>query len=55
MSWWNSLFRKNALDAQLDTELRFHIDKLTSDNIAAGMAPDEARRQAFSNSVDRSR
>lgn len=47
MSWWNSLFRKNALDAQLDTELRFHIDKLTNDNIAAGMAPDEARRQAI--------
>jgi predicted permease len=47
MSWWNSLFRKSTLDAQLDTELRFHIDKLTSDNIAAGMAPEEARRQAI--------
>src|SRR5580704_8473130 len=47
MSWWKSLFRKSALDSQLDTELRFHIDKLTSDNIAAGMAPDEARRQAI--------
>jgi len=46
MSWWKSLFRKSALDSQLDTELRFHIDKLTSDNIAAGMAPEEARRQA---------
>jgi putative ABC transport system permease protein len=44
--FWKSLFRKNALDAQLDTELRFHIDKLTGDNIAAGMTPDEARRQA---------
>src|SRR6267378_1129166 len=47
MSWWNSLFRKSTLDAQLDTELRFHIDKLTSDNIAAGMAPEEARRYAI--------
>src|SRR5580700_416402 len=46
MSWWKSLFRKSTLDSQLDTELRFHIDKLTSDNIAAGMAPEEARRQA---------
>jgi putative ABC transport system permease protein len=46
MSWWKSLFRKSALDSQLDTELRFHIDKLTSDNIAAGMALEEARRQA---------
>jgi predicted permease len=43
---WKSLFRKSALDAQLDSELRFHIDKLTNDNIAAGMTPQEARRQA---------
>jgi putative ABC transport system permease protein len=47
MFWWKSLFRKRALDAQLDTELRFHIDKLTNDNIAAGMGPVEARRQAI--------
>jgi putative ABC transport system permease protein len=46
MFWWKSLFRKRALDAQLDSELRFHIDKLTNDNIAAGMAPQEARRRA---------
>jgi putative ABC transport system permease protein len=46
MSWWKSLFRKDALDAQLDSELRFHIEKLTNDNIAAGMTPEEARRQA---------
>ena len=47
MFWWKSLFRKRALDAQLDTELRFHIDKLTNDNIAAGMTPNEARRRAI--------
>src|SRR5467141_3441312 len=47
MFWWKSLFRKRALDVQLDSELRFHIDKLTNDNIAAGMAPEEARRQAM--------
>jgi putative ABC transport system permease protein len=46
MSWWKSLFHKGALDAQLDSEIRFHIEKLTNDNIAAGMAPAEARRQA---------
>jgi putative ABC transport system permease protein len=46
MSWWKSLFRKRALDAQLDSELRFHIEKLANDNIAAGMTPEEARRQA---------
>ena len=46
MFGWKSLFRKRALDAQLDTELRFHIEKLTNDYIAEGMAPEEARRQA---------
>src|SRR5947208_4744599 len=47
MYWWKSLFRKRALDTQLDSELRFHIEKLMNDNIAAGMAPEEARRQAI--------
>ena len=46
MFWWKSLFRKRALDAQLDTELRFHIEKLTNDYVAEGMTPEEARRQA---------
>src|SRR6266436_4815394 len=46
MSWWESLFRKRALEAQLDSELRFHMEKLTNDYIAAGMGPEEARRQA---------
>jgi len=38
--------RKPNLEAQLDRELRFHIDRLTEEKIAAGVAPDEARRQA---------
>jgi putative ABC transport system permease protein len=46
MSWWKSLFRKHVPDSQLDTELRFHIDELTDENIAAGMPPTEARRKA---------
>ena len=46
MSWWKSLFRKRALDTQLDSELRFHIEEMTEGYIAAGMAPEEARRQA---------
>src|SRR2546422_11197745 len=46
MSWWKYLFRKDALDAQLEKELRFHIEKLTNDNVAAGMTPEEARRRA---------
>ena len=46
MEWWKSLFRKRALDALLDSELRFHIEELTEANIAAGLTPEEARRQA---------
>src|SRR3979411_581786 len=46
MEWWKSVFRKRALDAQLDSELRFHIEELTEANIAAGLAPEEARRRA---------
>src|SRR6266481_5382851 len=44
--WWKSLFRKRALEAQLRSEVRFHIDELTDANIAAGMSPMEARRRA---------
>jgi putative ABC transport system permease protein len=44
--WWKSLFRKRALDAQLSSEVRFHIDEMTAANIAAGMFPEQARRRA---------
>jgi putative ABC transport system permease protein len=47
MSWWKSLFPKRASDAQMNSELRFHIDELTEENIAAGMTPNEARRRAI--------
>src|ERR1700735_2408770 len=47
MSWWKSLFRKRAIDEQLDSELRFHFEKLVDENIAAGMAAQEARRPAM--------
>jgi putative ABC transport system permease protein len=47
MSWWKSLLPKRASDAQMNSELRFHIDELTDENIAAGMPPGEARRRAI--------
>ena len=47
MRWLRRLFRKRALDNQLDSELRFHVEQQTADNIAAGMAPDEARCRAL--------
>jgi putative ABC transport system permease protein len=47
MSWWKSLFPKGASDAQMDSELRFHVDEQTEANIAAGMSPQQARRRAI--------
>src|SRR6516162_7771533 len=41
------MFRKRALEGQFDSELRFHIDGLTAENIAKGMTPEEARRRAI--------
>ncbi len=41
------LFRKSKLDAQLDSELRFHVEQQTAENIAGGMNPAEARRRAL--------
>jgi putative ABC transport system permease protein len=46
MSRWNFLLKRDQRDSKLDSELRFHIDALTDENIAAGMSPAEARRQA---------
>jgi len=46
MSWWQSLFPKRASDEQMNSELRFHIDELTEEHIAAGMSPEEAHRRA---------
>ena len=34
-------------DAEVDSELRFHLDERIRANIAAGMSPDEARRAAL--------
>src|ERR1700722_5567883 len=37
-------FRPNP--AELDEELHFHLEQATQFNLAAGMGPEEARRQA---------
>ncbi len=41
-----SLFRRRDLDCQLDDEFRFHLDQLVEEDMAAGLAPEEARRSA---------
>jgi putative ABC transport system permease protein len=43
----SALLRGKRLGRELDDELRFHVEKQTEANIAAGMAPEEARRQAL--------
>jgi predicted permease len=49
MAWIDrglNLFRRRRLDADIDEELQFHLDRRTTDNLAAGMSSDEARRDA---------
>ena len=38
-----AFLRKSSADAELDEELRAHLDALTEENIRRGMAPEEAR------------
>jgi len=42
-----TLFRSDALDRELDEELQDHLDHLIDANVASGMTPDAARRQAL--------
>lgn len=50
MAWhhrlWNVLRRQDVAD-EIDEELQFHIDSSIDANIAAGLSPDEARRDAL--------
>jgi predicted permease len=41
-----SWFQDREVDAELDEELRFHLERQTRANTEAGMSPDEARRAA---------
>jgi putative ABC transport system permease protein len=46
MYWIKRLFRKERVEAQLDSELRFHLDQRTAELVASGMTVAEARRHA---------
>ena len=46
MSWWKRLWRRRQMEAQLEKELNFHLEQHTSQLVARGQTPDEARRQA---------
>jgi predicted permease len=41
-----SLFGRPAIEQELDEELRYHLDRQTEANVAAGMSETEARRAA---------
>jgi putative ABC transport system permease protein len=46
MTWWRRLWNRTTLEAQLDTELRFHIEQHAADLVARGLDPVEALRRA---------
>ena len=43
---FRALFQKQKLDAQMDDEMRSHIEMQMQENIDSGMHPDEARYAA---------
>jgi predicted permease len=43
---WRSLIRQPQIDAELQEELRFHLDQQLAENLAAGLTPEEARYAA---------
>lgn len=46
MRWYQRFFRRELAEKHLDAELRFHLEQRIADLVAAGMAPEEARRRA---------
>lgn len=45
--WLRALFRRHRVDAELTTELQFHLEREMDLNLRRGMTPDEARRAAL--------
>ena len=46
MTFLRNLFAKNAVERDLDQEVRSYVDLLTEEKIKAGLSPDDARRAA---------
>src|SRR5580704_14566354 len=52
MNWFQKIrfplrrLQGRAIKREIDEELRFHIEQRTAENIAAGMPPEEAAREA---------
>lgn len=52
--WWyslplklRSLFRRGAVERELDEEMQFHLERLVEDGLARGLSPAEARASAL--------
>jgi putative ABC transport system permease protein len=43
----SNLFRRSSIDREIEAELRAHLEMRIEDNIASGMSPDSARRDAL--------
>lgn len=43
----SNLFSRSALGQEIETELKSHIEMRIDDNIALGMSPENARRDAL--------
>jgi len=46
-NWLRSLFRRSAVERELGSELRFHIERQVEENLVVGMTPEEARHAAI--------
>src|SRR5437016_5070560 len=42
-----AIFRRGAVERELDDELRFHVERETEKHVRAGVEPLEARRRAL--------
>ena len=45
MNWWRRLLQQQALERELDAELRDHIDREIADGVRAGHSEADVRRQ----------
>lgn len=43
MRWWRRLLRRDALELELDAELRYHFDRRVDDLVGEGMSAEAAR------------
>jgi predicted permease len=46
VTWWRRLLRQGDAENRLDAELRDHLDRLVAENVASGMTPADAARNA---------